>query len=54
VFSHGDVYASPEAFAHGFSQALWIAAGLSALGIVAALLSGRPVRVPAPVAEAVG
>jgi EmrB/QacA subfamily drug resistance transporter len=54
VFSHGDVYASPAAFAHGFTQALWIAAGLSALGIVAALLSGRPIRVPelAPVGEA--
>ena len=55
VFSHGNVYQSPAAFAHGFTQALWVAAGLSALGIVAAVLSG-PVRVaePAPVAEAVG
>ena len=43
VFAGGGVYGSPEAFVERFTPALWVAAGLSALGIVAALLApGRP------------
>jgi EmrB/QacA subfamily drug resistance transporter len=54
VFSHAGGYASPQAFIDGFGPALWVAAGLSAIGIVAALLaSGRPRRAEAPAAEAV-
>jgi EmrB/QacA subfamily drug resistance transporter len=37
--SHGG-YASPHAFIHGFSVAVWVAVGLSAAGIVAALCTG--------------
>jgi hypothetical protein len=33
------VYGSPQAFVGGCTHALWIAGGLSALGIVAALLA---------------
>jgi MFS family permease len=43
VFTHQGSYASPETFVDGFAPALWVGAGLSALGIVAALLApGRP------------
>jgi EmrB/QacA subfamily drug resistance transporter len=43
VFTHHAVYSSPHAFFDRFGAALWVGAGLSALGIVAALLApGRP------------
>ena len=43
VFTHQGGYGSPQIFVDGFAPALWVAAGLSALGIVAALLApGRP------------
>ena len=53
VFAHRGGYGSPQAFVDGFTQALWIGAGLSAFGIVAALLAPgrrRPAEA-APVAE---
>jgi EmrB/QacA subfamily drug resistance transporter len=39
VFTHHAVYSSTGAFFDRFGTALWVAAGLSALGIVAALLA---------------
>jgi hypothetical protein len=40
-------YHSPQVFTDGFTDALWIAAGFSAIGIVAALLaSARQARTP--------
>jgi EmrB/QacA subfamily drug resistance transporter len=39
VFTHHAVYSSPHAFFDRFGVALWVAAGFSALGIVAALLA---------------
>jgi EmrB/QacA subfamily drug resistance transporter len=39
VFAHQGVYASPHAFVDRFTTAMWVGAGLSALGIVAALLA---------------
>jgi EmrB/QacA subfamily drug resistance transporter len=36
VFARPGVYGSPQAFVDGFTPALWVAAGLSAAGIVAA------------------
>ena len=47
VFSRHGVYASPATFADGFAQALWVAAGLSAAGIVAAMLTPGRGRVRA-------
>lgn len=45
VFTHQGGYRSPQMFVDGFASALWVGAGLSALGVVAALLSpGRPHR----------
>jgi EmrB/QacA subfamily drug resistance transporter len=44
VFARRGVYASPHVFANGFSAALWVAAGLSAAGIVAAIASVRRPR----------
>jgi MFS family permease len=45
VFTHQGSYSSPHAFVDGFAPALWVGAGVSALGIVAALLApGRPRR----------
>jgi predicted MFS family arabinose efflux permease len=38
VFSHRGGYGSAQTFVDGFGPALWVAAGVSALGIVAALL----------------
>jgi EmrB/QacA subfamily drug resistance transporter len=37
VFSRQGVYHSPRVFIDGFTQALWVAAGFSALGVLAAL-----------------
>ena len=39
VFTHHAVYSSPQAFFDRFGAALWVGAGLSGLGIVAALLA---------------
>jgi hypothetical protein len=39
VFTHHAVYSSANAFFTNFGTALWVAAGFSALGIVAALLA---------------
>ena len=39
VFTHHGVYGSPHAFIDRFGPALWVAAGLSAVGILAALLA---------------
>jgi MFS family permease len=41
--SHGG-YASPHAFITGFAAAIWVAVGLSALGILAALIIPPAVR----------
>ena len=49
VFARPGAYGSPQVFVHGFTQALWVGAALSALGIVAALLGSRwPRRLPEP------
>jgi EmrB/QacA subfamily drug resistance transporter len=50
VFTHSGVYSSSSAFFANFGTAIWVAAGFSALGIVAALLA--PGRRPS--ASAVG
>ncbi|MCW3025450.1 MAG: drug resistance transporter, EmrB/QacA subfamily [Solirubrobacterales bacterium] len=43
VFARQGVYTSPRAFVDGFTPALWVAVGFSALGFVAALLTAsRP------------
>jgi MFS family permease len=43
VFSGPGVYHSAQAFVDGFTSAIWVGAGLSALGIAAAVLApGRP------------
>src|SRR5437870_2818277 len=40
VFIHHGGYTNPHAFIQGFTPAVWVAVGLSALGIVAATLTG--------------
>jgi len=42
VFARPGVYNSPQVFIHGFTSALWVGVGLSAVGVVAAMLA--PVR----------
>jgi EmrB/QacA subfamily drug resistance transporter len=43
VFARRGMYGSPRLFIDGFSAALWVGAGLSVLGLLAAVLSpGRP------------
>ncbi|WP_051791730.1 MFS transporter [Amycolatopsis jejuensis] len=43
VFAHYGSYASPEAFVDGFKPALWVAAALAAVGIIAAVFApARP------------
>jgi EmrB/QacA subfamily drug resistance transporter len=55
VFTRRGIYTSPQLFIDGFSAAVWVAAGLSALGMIAAALSpGRAIttraaEVPEPV-----
>src|SRR5262249_8170406 len=44
VFSRHGVYASPQTFVGGFQPALLVGAGLTAVGVVAALLSPGPSR----------
>jgi hypothetical protein len=46
VFAANGSYASTETFLDGFTPALWVAASLSLVGVVAALLS--PAKVPTP------
>ena len=42
MFSRAGVYGSAQAFVDGFAPALWVGAGLSALGIAAAaMVPGR-------------
>ncbi len=61
VFIHHGGYASPHTFIEGFTPAVWVAAGLSAVGMIAAALTGghprRPgdtvIRVAVPDAQAV-
>jgi hypothetical protein len=51
VFARQGVYHSPRVFVDGFTQALWVGAGLSALGVVAALrMPGRRRPGEAPLA----
>ena len=56
VFARQGVYHSPRVFIDGFTQALWVGVGLSALGSAAALLAPRRKRTveasPAPAAAA--
>jgi hypothetical protein len=48
VFARQGVYTSNTTFVHGFTQALWVAVGFSALGVIAALLTAsRPQQVGA-------
>jgi hypothetical protein len=43
VFARPGVYSSQATFVDGFTHALWVAVGFSALGVVAALLTAaRP------------
>jgi EmrB/QacA subfamily drug resistance transporter len=49
VFARQGVYGSPRVFIEGFTTALWVGVGLSAVGIVAALLTSGRVRAAAEV-----
>lgn len=40
VFVHHGGYHSPQAFINGFTPAMWVAVGLSTIGIMAAGLTG--------------
>jgi EmrB/QacA subfamily drug resistance transporter len=51
VFTHQGVYGSPAAFVDGFAPALWVAAGFSALGILAALIAPGRARAQVAVAD---
>jgi MFS family permease len=51
VFTHQGVYGSPSAFVGGFAPALWVAAGFSALGILAALIAPGRARAEEGVAD---
>ena len=44
VFTRQGGYSSPQVFINGFAPALWVGVGLSALGVVAALLSPGRLR----------
>jgi len=52
VFAHHGGYASPATFVGGFTPALWVAVGFSALGILAALRTAAPRRATVPAAVA--
>jgi EmrB/QacA subfamily drug resistance transporter len=62
VFARDGVYDSPQTFVDGFTQALWVGVGLSAVGAAAALLAPghrrgdrvSPVAQPAPALSAEG
>jgi EmrB/QacA subfamily drug resistance transporter len=51
VFTHHAVYASPHAFFDRFGPALWVGAGLSALGMLAAALSPGRIQAVEPAAQ---
>jgi EmrB/QacA subfamily drug resistance transporter len=51
VFIHHGGYGNPHTFIHGFTPAVWVAVGLSALGVLAACLTGAA-REGAPIAVA--
>jgi EmrB/QacA subfamily drug resistance transporter len=53
VFAHAGGYGSPHAFIAGFTPALWVAVGFSALGILAALRTAAPTAAARPAALAV-
>ncbi len=53
VFIHHGGYGSPHAFIHGFTPAVWVAVGLSMLGIIAAGLTGGRPQPAADIAGAV-
>jgi EmrB/QacA subfamily drug resistance transporter len=40
VFIHNGGYGGPHAFMHGFTPAVWVAVGLSGIGVLAATLTG--------------
>jgi hypothetical protein len=44
VFAQLGGFASPQTFADGFGPAMWVGAGLPALGMVAALLAPKRQR----------
>jgi hypothetical protein len=44
VFARHGVYASPVAFAKGFTPALWVAVAFSGFGVVAALFTAKQQR----------
>jgi MFS family permease len=49
VFTRPDSYTDHAAFVSGFSAAMWVGAGISAVGVIAALLATRPApAVPTP------
>jgi len=48
VFVHEGGYTSPHAFIQGFTPAVWVAVAFSALGVVAATLTGGRARSAAP------
>jgi MFS family permease len=52
VFIHHGGYSNPHAFISGFTPAVWVAVGLSGLGILSAVLAGerRPTESDAPLA----
>jgi MFS family permease len=52
VFIHDGGYTNPHAFIDGFTPAVWVAVGLSALGIIAATLTGRSRQIAKPAAAA--
>jgi EmrB/QacA subfamily drug resistance transporter len=53
VFTRRGIYSSPQLFINGFSAAVWVAAGFSILGMIAAALSpGRATATEAAAAHA--
>lgn len=52
VFTRPGVYASPDVFVDGFKATIWVAAGFSAAGLVAALTAMRRPQVDESVARA--
>jgi EmrB/QacA subfamily drug resistance transporter len=49
IFTHKGGYASPQMFVDGFTPALWVGAGLSSLGVIAALVTPGHVAAEKPV-----
>jgi hypothetical protein len=46
VFAGHDVFASPDAFVAGFTDALWVAVGFSVIGVLAALFTAARSAAP--------